>query len=722
MPNFDLFSTLLLFSDHIRKNNDRGVDEEYRNVEREKEDEICCPGIAIVKEGIRTRRTSTCMLPSTATCIEDSISPTSIAFSHSPIVSLSTSTVPLSLPSVPSLSCSSIVSPPLTVSNTIDPSLPPALSPPLITTNTSSNTSESESVQKRDYERKRECYYYSASGKSHCEDDRDTESIRDGVWDREGERFNLSILRCAPSHSPSNSGSSPMGLMMRHLPDPARRLITTAYRLDSSKVRVKRSKRLGSGGFGTVYAGKLLVRPSVSESSGLQKSEREKERETLSSIAIKTFSLPDEATTTNNKNKKRERLNPIDWKEVEQELLLMICLHYGSRGSNTTITDSCSDSHVTRNTRNILQCFGYTRVRDGSRMSLLLEKATYGSLRSLLQRAAVLERETSIGVESEKEGLVVIPLSLTLRWWKEITDTLVYLHEECHIKHKDIKCDNLLVFDDDKDNERERQRFTLKICDFGIAKEHVTHKSRTNQTNGGSSYVQAGTLAYMAFEVRNGESSVYASDIFAVCMSVVEIVTRRTPMVQKSRDQVLEAVRVLFERREREREMLHDSEREREQGLKKEVERLLLRCIKYDSEDETGYYGRPTARELSREIGKIIDKYGLIVQEREIELLKDVLGVSETGEREDGERVEESEDDDEDHEDDDDSDSDRRSSRSNNSNNMSNRSTTPVVRPWDMDDSMNSHFCATSDLPYMRQQRYGGFGNNMNRRGRFGMF
>jgi hypothetical protein len=338
--------------------------------------------------------------------------------------------------------------------------------------------------------------------------------FHDSFGDTCTERFNLSVLRCALASTPSSASpavtpSTPLspsetgqhGVMLKALPDTARRLIASAYRLHSSKVTFNRDDKLGAGGFGTVYRGQLI------------KSRQSKE---TVSVAVKTFShaAPQSATTGYRSGNSNQKKKVNSWQEIEEEMLLMLSLTTAGSGGG----------------EKVLRCFGFTQ--DEYEMNLILELATHGSLKSLLQRVNDWEEERQM----ESENVSMIPLSLTLRWLRELADTLSYLHNECQIKHKDLKCDNLLVF------STSNKEFFLKICDFGIAKEHIT------QTASGSTYDQAGTLPYMAFELRNGERSGYAADIFAFAITAVEIFTRRSPKTSDCVSQIETAIQMLFER------------------------------------------------------------------------------------------------------------------------------------------------------------------------------
>lgn len=80
-------------------------------------------------------------------------------------------------------------------------------------------------------------------------------------------------------------------------------------------------------------------------------------------------------------------------------------------------------------------------------------------------------------------------------------DALAYLHNQKTITHRDIKPENILV--------KDREPLMIKLCDFGVSAEHITHKSCL------------GTHLYAAPEIWGGRYS-SSVDIWAIAVVVLQ--------------------------------------------------------------------------------------------------------------------------------------------------------------------------------------------------------
>jgi surface protein len=181
----------------------------------------------------------------------------------------------------------------------------------------------------------------------------------------------------------------------------------------------------------------------------------------------------------------------------------------GSNGSSDTYVQVENEILVMKilgNSPTLLSCYGYTLSPTG--MHVVLELAPYGSLAELLYSDDIFPE---------------IPVSLTLAWLCDMVDALCFIHNK-QVKHKDIKADNFLVF----------HMFRIKLCDFGLAKEH--HSCMFTSLGGG-------TLAFMAPEVKVGENSSFASDIYSFAITAIQVITRIRPFAnRRAIDQIKAAI------------------------------------------------------------------------------------------------------------------------------------------------------------------------------------
>jgi hypothetical protein len=124
-----------------------------------------------------------------------------------------------------------------------------------------------------------------------------------------------------------------------------------------------------------------------------------------------------------------------------------------------------------------------------------------------------------------------LPLSLLIAWLMDVAFAVQHLHEK-RIRHKDIKAQNMLVFN------QAGSCLSLKIGDFGLAKQTLT--AGTSNSSG------AGTALFSAPEYAlRGETYTEACDVFSIGMTAVQILTRDLPKKQadkKASVQMKEAV------------------------------------------------------------------------------------------------------------------------------------------------------------------------------------
>jgi serine/threonine protein kinase len=143
--------------------------------------------------------------------------------------------------------------------------------------------------------------------------------------------------------------------------------------------------------------------------------------------------------------------------------------------------------------KNIVSFYGYFQSKDY--IDIVMEVAPFGALSQLLEDKTGLFQE--------------LPPLLMLSWLCDVSDALKYMRSK-HVKHKDIKAENILVY----------RMFHTKICDFGLAKE---------QDLDCTSSTCAGTLVFMAPEIRDNGESTDVSDVFSFGITALQIMNRQIP-------------------------------------------------------------------------------------------------------------------------------------------------------------------------------------------------
>ena len=205
----------------------------------------------------------------------------------------------------------------------------------------------------------------------------------------------------------------------------------------------------------------------------------------------------------------------------------------------------------------VLMCYGYRmEMRE---FLIALELAPCGSLHMILR---------------DRNAFPVLPFPLTLQWLQDLCSAVAYLHRN-RIKHRDIKAENLLVF----------HGLHLKICDFGLAKEHMSSAGLKSSI--------AGTTNFMAPEVKLGIGSVFASDVYSIAMTTLQILNRGPPSVYNA---VAEQIEAACSNRSVVPEVCADS-----------LKNLMLAAIIYRQTPELKDLNklRPTAQEFYDEVKRI---------------------------------------------------------------------------------------------------------------------
>lgn len=147
----------------------------------------------------------------------------------------------------------------------------------------------------------------------------------------------------------------------------------------------------------------------------------------------------------------------------------------------------------------IVSCHGY--VPDLKQILLVLELAPYGSLWSMARNQV---------------SYPSLPLSLIVAWLTDVCDALKFIHSK-KVVHKDIKCENILVFGG----------LALKLCDFGLAK-----------LNDQSSIAGAGTGHFRAPEILAQLPSSPASDVYSFAITSLQLLSRSMPLAGDPSEQI----------------------------------------------------------------------------------------------------------------------------------------------------------------------------------------
>ncbi|QDZ18040.1 serine/threonine protein kinase [Chloropicon primus] len=149
--------------------------------------------------------------------------------------------------------------------------------------------------------------------------------------------------------------------------------------------------------------------------------------------------------------------------------------------------------------KNIVKYLGSYRTK--SHLYIILEYAENGSLSQI--------------IKPNKFG--AFPESLAAIYMKQTLEGLAYLHEQ-NVIHRDVKGANILT----------TKEGTVKLADFGVAtlstQREVTHSGRSDFKN-----PVVGTPYWMAPEVIEMSGVTFASDIWSVGSTAIELLTGKPP-------------------------------------------------------------------------------------------------------------------------------------------------------------------------------------------------
>jgi len=104
-----------------------------------------------------------------------------------------------------------------------------------------------------------------------------------------------------------------------------------------------------------------------------------------------------------------------------------------------------------------------------------------------------------------------------LKWLRQLTSALVYMHGDCRLVHRDLKPDNIMITQDMED---------VKIIDFGLAR-NVVLQGRAGAAEMERMTAGVGTPLYMSYEKMEGLSYDGRDDVWAVGCIFLELILRQ---------------------------------------------------------------------------------------------------------------------------------------------------------------------------------------------------
>jgi hypothetical protein len=210
----------------------------------------------------------------------------------------------------------------------------------------------------------------------------------------------------------------------------------------------------------------------------------------------------------------------------------------------------------------VLDIYGFIPVHRYKCPVLVIELAPYGSLATILYN-----RDLDI------------PKPLLVSWLLDISNAVKYIHSK-KVKHLDIKCENFLL----------TEGLRLKVGDFGLAKKQSPSAKTSILGN-------FGTNAFAAPELRNGESSQFASDIYSIALTAVQLLSREIPKSGLEEIQIMTSV---------------DSLQAPDFSDREDFYQLLCSCIQYEQYSDSSLLNdlRPDINSLVKMVASAIKKMG----------------------------------------------------------------------------------------------------------------
>eukprot|EP01119_Soliformovum_irregulare_P007838 TRINITY_DN2036_c0_g1_i2.p1 TRINITY_DN2036_c0_g1~~TRINITY_DN2036_c0_g1_i2.p1 ORF type:complete len:737 (-),score=215.94 TRINITY_DN2036_c0_g1_i2:67-2277(-) len=190
-----------------------------------------------------------------------------------------------------------------------------------------------------------------------------------------------------------------------------------------------------------------------------------------------------------------------------------------------------------------------------------------------------------------------------VKWCLETAQAMAFIHAK-GIIHRDLKCSNLLIADNQK----------IKVCDFGMAR--LTESDPKKRMMAYAMTI-CGTDEYMAPEVIMGDEYNESADVFSFGMCLYEIITRRIPQQRAAKDQYRFPTSLYL--------------KYKPDTTPSKLEKLLFRCVQQFAQARPGFKSIvETMTELLKDVDEKMVVFPSIPQpapppKPEIEKLEEIL-------------------------------------------------------------------------------------------------
>lgn len=171
--------------------------------------------------------------------------------------------------------------------------------------------------------------------------------------------------------------------------------------------------------------------------------------------------------------------------------------------------------HIRLVHKHVLQLF--TISEDSKSVYLMMELCRGGSLSQLINE--------EICKKESVEKIPLMPYELISILIRQICDALDYLCR-CHIVHRDLNLNNILLVNPISLNEADFSTFHIKLADFGLAID--LNRAQTESYPMGNTI--CGTPGFISPEIwTQGRPVTYKSDIFSLGSIMYACITGNTP-------------------------------------------------------------------------------------------------------------------------------------------------------------------------------------------------